>query len=212
LNIIRANINDTDMFDTKELGYGACCFYTEDKLNHYYFKIHGREATLYTNSEKHINEAIEEFLYYSNFIICIKMPDGSILRKQEPKSLKLLDILSIQPSQFYINEKKLSSCKEWIKDSKDVMIPVANINGRVVSLDGHTRLRAANDLGYTEVYTYLDDCSEYIESFVDKAIDRNILNVLDMLILSDEEYDLRWNKYCEDYFENKFSSTKDLDP
>lgn len=66
----------------------------------------------------------------------------------------------------------------------------------------HTRLRAALDLGYNCIYVYTDDCGEYIKSFVNEAIKRIIRNISSMEILSNEEYRLKWHKFCDDFFTN----------
>ena len=39
MKIIRAEINDTDIFNESELDFGACCFFTEDKRYKYFSKL-----------------------------------------------------------------------------------------------------------------------------------------------------------------------------
>lgn len=202
MDIVRAGFGDTDIFTQEQLNCGACCFYTESREYRYFFDINGREAILYADSQQYIDKVIDEFLFYSGFISCVKDADGRMLRKTNEHKMKLLEITQIQPSQFYINERKLASCKPWIKSQTDVMIPLAAINGKTVSLDGHTRMRAALDLGYESVYVYDDDYDEYITYFVNEAVRRNILSVSDMEIVDDNEYKLKWHKFCDDFFEN----------
>ena len=48
-------------------------------------------------------------------------------------------------------------------------IPIVIKEGNNISLDGHTRMRAALDLGFTSVYVYLDEFDETIFHFVDEA-------------------------------------------
>ena len=79
MKLIRAGASDTDVFSKDELGFGACCFYAEDKSFKYFFEIKGREATLYANTELHTRQAIDECLFYSGFITSIKDRTGSIL-------------------------------------------------------------------------------------------------------------------------------------
>ena len=71
MKIIRAGANDTDMFNQDKLNLGACCFFTEDRQNKYFFKIENREATLFTDSQLYIPEAINKFLFYSGFVSVI---------------------------------------------------------------------------------------------------------------------------------------------
>jgi len=202
MKIIRAGINDTDIFSKDELDYGACCFFTEDRKHKYFFEIKGREATVFSDTEQYINQVIDEFLFCSGFVISIKDKYGRILLTRTQNKPHIYDISKIQPSQFYVNEEKLISCKKWIKSPKDIFIPVAIKDGITISLDGHTRMRAAIDLGYTSVYVYPDEYDESIFLFVDEAVRRNINGVADMELVSADEYEIKWNKFCDDLFAN----------
>jgi len=200
MKIIRAGLSDLDIFSADELNRGACCFYTEDRRNRYFFEIRGREATLFSNTEQYICQAIEEFLFYSGFVRTIKDKDGKSLIARTLNEPYLYDICKIQPSQFFINEDKLHSCKTWIKGLEDVFIPIAIKDGISISLDGHTRMRAALDLGFTSVYVYLDEYDETIFHFVDEAVKRKVHSVVDMEIISADDYKVKWNKFCDDLF------------
>ena len=201
LKIIRANADDTDIFSGEELSFGACCFCTEDKAFRYYFKINGRAATLYANTDEYIRDAIDEFLFYSGFILAIKDPQGRILLERTQNEPYILKIGKIQPSQFYVSQGKLDACKRWIKGPEDILIPIAIRNGVSISLDGHTRLRAALDLGYDSVYVYPTEYDDSIFLFVDEAIRRQITGVFDMKLVSDEEYKEKWDAFCDDLLE-----------
>ena len=200
MEIIRAEITDTDIFNESDLVFGACCFYTEDKNCKYIFKIQGTEATLFTNTDKYKNQAIEEFIFYSGFITTIKDKDGNILLTRAPVKAYAFEISKIQPSQFYVNEKKLERCKKWIKKPEDILIPIVIKDDKVISLDGHTRLRAALDLGYTSAYVYPNEYDDTIFLFVDEAVRRGITSVSDMELVSAEEYKIKWDKFCDDLF------------
>ena len=202
MEIIRAEMNDTDLFSKSELNFGACCFFTQDRVFRYFFGINGREAMLFANTNQYISEAIDAFLFYSGFIVSIKDENGCVLAARTQSRPYLFEISNIQPSQFYINEKKLESCKKWIKSPEDIFIPIAVKDGKVISLDGHTRLRAALDLGYASVYVYPDEYDDTVFHFSDEAMRRKIYSVSDMEIVGDEEYKVKWNKYCDDFFAN----------
>ena len=166
----------------------------------YIFEITGREATLFAESRCHVNEAVEEFLYRSGFVTSIRDASGGILVQREPVKLELVEISAIRPSQFYISTSKLALCKRWIRGRDDVMIPIAWMGGEAVALDGHTRMRAALDLGYRDVYTYCEDAGEYIPRFVNEAAKRGVMRVADMEVLCDEDYEIKWHRYCDDFF------------
>ena len=154
MKIIRAEHTDTDLFSQHELDYGACCFFTEDKAYRYYFQINEREATIFANTDSYMSQAIDAFLYYSSFIVSVKDQNGQVLCTKTPHEPYLQSISSIQPSQFYVNQSKLECCKKWIKSNEDIYIPIVIKDGMSISLDGHTRLRAAMDLYYSSVYVY----------------------------------------------------------
>lgn len=200
MEIIRAGYNDTDIFSKSDLVFGACCFYSKDRAFKYLFKINGREATLYANTKQYVSEAIEEFLFYSGFVTLIKDENGSLLLEKPQIQPYLLEILQIQPSQFYINEKKLECCKKWVTSHEDILIPIVIKDDKCISLDGHTRLRAALDLGYKSVYVYPDEYDDYIFRFVDEAIGRNINDVSHMEVISEDEYKIKWDKFCDGFF------------
>jgi len=200
MKIVRASINDTDLFSSQQLIFGACCFFTEDKIGRYFFEINGREATLYTNTKDHIAQAIDEFLFYSGFITTIKDKEGRILAERTPNIPCLHEISKIQPSQFYISEDKLSRCKTWIRSSEDILVPVIVKDGKTIALDGHTRLRAAVDLGFDSAYVYTEESSDYIFKFVDEAVKRGVLCISDMEIISEEDYNTKWHKFCDTFF------------
>jgi hypothetical protein len=61
-------------------------------------------------------------------------------------------------------------------------------------------MRAALDLGYTSVYVYEDGYDETIFHFVDEAIRRQIYSVSNMELVSEEEYEYKWNRFCDDLF------------
>ena len=156
------------------------------------------EATIFTNTNQHINQAIQEFLFYSSFIATIKDKEGSIILTRTPNKPYLFEISKIQPSQFYINENKLERCKKWIKNPGDILIPIVIKENKVISLDGHTRLKAALDFGYTSIFVYPDEYDDSIFYFVDEAIKRQINSVSDMEIVCNDDYMQKWDKFCDD--------------
>ena len=77
-------------------------------------------------------------------------------------------IEEIQPSQFYVDEDKIEAVKTFITSPKDIIIPVMKENGKYISLDGHTRLAAAIELGYDEVIAFCTEAGDYIFDFVNR--------------------------------------------
>jgi len=183
----------------RDKGFSACLYHTKDGAHQYRFEIKGQDATIFADTELYLDAVIGEFLFYSGFVTTIKNAVGEVILTRQCE-LQKRDIVTIQPSQFYINAQKLADCKKWINGADDIFVPVWENGGKVVALDGHTRLRAALDLGYGQVYTYRDSCDEYKPNFVNEARARGIHSVADMKVLDDEEYRINWHGYCDAFF------------
>ncbi|MGF3112576.1 hypothetical protein [Facklamia sp. P9177] len=94
----------------------------------------------------------------------------------------------------------MQAISTFIKDQADVIIPVTKINKRWVSLDGHTRLVYAVMKGYKDIQVYETATDKWVEYFVKEALARNILSPYDLKVLAHDEYEAKWNQFCEDYF------------
>jgi hypothetical protein len=208
MKIKRAGVNDTDLFTDEQLKFGACCFYSEDRALKYVFEINGQEARLLTSTDQYVNLVIDEFLFYSGFVTTIKNKDGYVIAEKAQVRPYMYEISKIQPSQFYISKTKLENCKKWIKSPEDIFIPIIVEDGVHISLDGHTRMKAALDFGYPYVLVYPDKYDKSIFYFVDEAIKRNVTSIFDIDVVSDMEYALKWDKFCDDLFE-RITETSD---
>jgi hypothetical protein len=113
----------------------------------------------------------------------------------------LIDLLSIQPSQLFINKKKLSKILAEEKEQKRI-IPIKKLNDRIIFTDGHTRALVAYLQGKKQILVEWDDteldweayqicvewcCLEKIESIADLK-DRQI---------EDDNYQILWLKRCK---------------
>lgn len=161
------------------------------------------EAILHTQAESCPKEVIEEFLFYSGFISQIKTVNGEVIYHQPQKNVMKQSLDWIQPSQLYVNEEKLKRLLTWINDPRDIIVPVIKLNGKYVSMDGHTRLKVAELLGFQEIYIYLDDPEVYIEDFVRFCQNEQKYSIYDLQIISDEEYQIKWCSFCEVYFKDQ---------
>lgn len=79
-----------------------------------------------------------------------------------------------------------------------------------ISLDGHTRLAVAVELGYEYVLGFLTVSNEYIWAFAKEAKKRGINTPYDLKRVPHDEYEIVWNKFCdEQYIANVKNSFKD---
>lgn len=65
-----------------------------------------------------------------------------------------IQILRIQPSQFFISEKKIAQIKKWFQPndlSNFDPIPVKMLNDKLIFTDGHTRAFVAYSAGMTKI-------------------------------------------------------------
>ena len=121
------------------------------------------------------------------------------------KEIYKLTLKDLQPSQFYISERKLASVEAWF-DPADLSnfepIPVKELDGVPVITDGHTRAVAALRVGVDRVPLVWDtdelDWRLY-RACVTACRRRGILSPADLLtrIISAEEYVEQWDAWCD---------------
>lgn len=150
-------------------------------------------------------QLIDEFRFYAGHINRFFDSEGRLIKALAPAKIFSVPIDNIQPSQFFVDEDKLSAVSSFIKSAGDIVVPLfydGNLK-KYVSLDGHTRLVLALERGYTAVNGFLDDTGDYIGDFVNEARKRGIFGIKDIKKLPHSEYEIKWNKFCEDFFANK---------
>lgn len=120
----------------------------------------------------------------------------------EISALKLKDL---QPSQFYISEKKLRGIEGWL-DPADLScfepIPVKLLDGRPVMTDGHTRAVAALRAGLEAVPLVWDEDElswDMYRACVAACREQGITSPCQLLsrIIPEEEYREKWDKWCD---------------
>lgn len=121
----------------------------------------------------------------------------------ELEALKLTDL---QPSQFYISEKKLREVRAWFCPtdlSHFEPIPVKELDGVPVMTDGHTRAAAALLAGLETLPLVRDEDDlnwELYRECVAACRERQVRSPRDLLprILPEEEYKARWDGWCDE--------------
>ena len=117
-------------------------------------------------------------------------------------NLKLKDL---QPSQFYISDRKLRDINEWFQ-SEDLSnfepIPVKMLDGVPVMTDGHTRAVAAVLSGLERVPLIWDEDElswEMYRRCVMECKARGIHSPADLVnrIISESEYREKWDAWCD---------------
>ena len=111
----------------------------------------------------------------------------------------------LQPSQFYISEKKLRDVERWF-DPKDLSsfppIPVKVLDGVPIMTDGHTRAVAALCAGLDAVPMVWDEDEldwEMYRRCVTACRQRGVFSPTDLVsrIVSEEDYAEKWDGWCD---------------
>ncbi len=156
-------------------------------------------AVIHCNNPSYYDLIINEFRFYAEHI-CKFFADGILVKEFAPLKIFDIPVSEIQPSQFYVDEDKINAVKNFVNGPDDIIIPLQRLDGKYVSLDGHTRLALAVQRGYNSVKAFISQSDVNIEAFVSEAQKRGILSPLHLKVVSHSEYDILWNKFCDDFF------------
>lgn len=127
---------------------------------------------------------------------------GALLQAFPAVPLLTLPLTDIQPSQFYVDEEKLASVRSFIHRQEDVIIQVLPHEGRWIALDGHTRLYLAVISGWTAVRAVAEAADDSIHAFAAEALRRGVRTPADMTLLPHEEYEEKWNRFCDAFLQD----------
>lgn len=142
-------------------------------------------------------QLIEEFRFYAEHITEFYDETGTCLAKFEPVQLFDVPLSQIQPSQFFVDREKKAAVATFIHSPEDIIIPMVRDHTGYISLDGHTRLSVAADLGFPVVKGFLTQGDVLLDAFVQEARHRGITSVSHMEVLSHSEYELKWYGCCD---------------
>lgn len=175
------------------------CFIADDMpfeieiISDYEAIIKGENARLY-------QQIIDEFRFYTPHITHFVDENGQLVSCFPEVQLINVEMEQIQPSQFYVDEDKLSAIGTFIKNPQDIIIPVLPYMGRYIALDGHTRLYYAVVNKWKRIRAIVETSDNVIYGFVNEAQKRKIYVPEDMLLVSHNEYKEKWYRFCDEFF------------
>jgi len=201
MNIKRVNTYHDKRFSQKVLNQHGCFLVDEEHyeieiVSDFEAVIRGKDSTIYP-------AVIEEFLFFTPHITTFYNERREIVKQYPQAELLTLSLDELQPSQFYVDKDKVDAVSTFIYKGEDVIVQVSKYQDRYISLDGHTRLYYAVLQGFETVRAVLAETDDCILDFVEEAVKRGIHTPKDLVLLPHAEYEEKWNKYCDEYFNNK---------
>lgn len=208
MEIKRINTYDDNRFSQIVL-YQHGCFLVDGKpyeveiISDYEAIISGVDQAVYA-------EIIEEFRFYTPHITRFYDRDGQIVKEYPCTQLLTLRLDHIQPSQFFVDEDKIAAISSFIHKPQDIIIQVLPNEDRFISLDGHTRLYYAVMKGWECVRAVAESSGDWVYKFVTEAQKRGIYTPKEMTLVSHDEYEEKWNRFCDQFFEEALENSNGI--
>lgn len=200
-------IKRIDSYEDKRFNQGILyqhgAFIVDDVYKCSFKIVDSDSAIVFYDSHIDVDVLIDEFRFYSGHILNFYNEAFKLIKTFTAVDIFYLDIDDIQPSQFFVDEDKVFAIKSFIKNQDDICISVTKFNEEFVSKDGHTRLYHAVKYGYTRVKAYLTEPGDCLEDFVEEAKKRNVFTPHDLKLVCHEDFELKWNQFCDEVFEVK---------
>lgn len=86
-------------------------------------------AIVHVENIDNLNELLDEFRFYAEHITNFYNDKHELLKKYPHKNLMEVDILTLQPSQFFVSEEKVNTVSSFVNTSKDVVVPIIRNHG-----------------------------------------------------------------------------------
>ena len=198
MDIQRINTYDDNRFSQTVLHQHGC-FLVDEKpyeveiISDYEAIISGVDQAVYA-------KIIEEFRFYTPHITRFYSRDRQIIKEYPRAQLLTLCLDQIQPSQFFVAEDKIAAISSFIHKPQDIIIQVLPSEDRFISLDGHTRLYYAVMKGWECIRAVVESSDDWVYKFVTEAQKRGIYTPKEMALVSHDEYEEKWNRFCDQFF------------
>lgn len=203
MEIERVDVYDDGRFSQKVL-YQHGCFLVRGAP--YEVEIVSAVSAVVRGSDQSVfPQLIDEFRFYTPYITRFFNEQGKLLAAYQPVQRFPVSLSQLQPSQFYVDRDKVTAIATFVRSWEDIVISVLPMGERYIALDGHTRLYYAVSKHWDQVYAVCHTVDDSIYDFVREAKRRGITSPQDLELLEHEEYDSKWNHYCDNYFSGKFT-------
>lgn len=203
MEIERVDVYEDGRFSQKVL-YQHGCFLVRGAP--YEVEIVSAASAVVRGSDQSVfPQLIDEFRFYTPYITRFFDEQGKLLAAYQPVQRFPVSLSQLQPSQFYVDRDKVTAIATFVRSWEDIVISVLPMGERYIALDGHTRLYYAVSKHWDQVYAVCHTVDDSIYDFAREAKRRGITSPQDLELLEHEEYDSKWNHYCDNYFSGKFT-------
>ena len=169
----------------------------------YELEVTSHERAVIRGSDPSVFPAlIEEFRFHAPQVSEFYGQGGGLIAEYPKAGLIDVELSSVQPSQFYVDEDKLEAVGSFIKSAEDVIVQVIPWENGFISLDGHTRLYLAALNGWERVRAVVSETDDWVWLFVGEARKRGVLSPADMKLVSHAEYKVLWDNFCDEVFKS----------
>ncbi len=185
-------------------------------------KITNYKCILKSENAKIFEGFIEELLYWNPYIkkleftYSINNIDKELIKNLKYKvinnnSLDIdqnIDIIKINikdiiPEQLSIDKEKLKIVESWIKKPEDVIINCIDIDGKIVCIDGYSRLIASFKKGFEYVYCFIEKTEDikFYKECLSWCKKENVRTIADLSkrVVSPSEHQTIWIDRCQAY-------------
>lgn len=198
MNIERINTYDDQRFSQRVRNQHGC--FLVDGIPYEVEIISESEAVVRGEKAETYVELIEEFRFYTPHITRFYDSQRNVICEYPKAEIIDLALSQIQPSQFYVDTDKINAVSTFIHAPGDIIIPVMQHGDWYISLDGHTRLYYAVMQGWEHVRAVVDAADDWVYRFVEEAQKREVFTPNDIELVSHEEYEDKWNRFCDNFF------------
>lgn len=198
MEIIRINTYDDPRFAKRVLDQHGC--FLVDGLPCEIEIISEQEAIVRGCNAEVYSALIDESRFYTPHITRFYDENRNVIKRYPKAEILELNLNQIQPSQFYVDALKIEAIKTFIHQPREIIIQVMPYEGRYISLDGHTRLYYAVMKGWNRIRAVVETSDDWVYRFVDEARKRGIYTPGDMSLVDHNEYEEKWNRFCDDFF------------
>ena len=135
-------------------------------------------------------EAVELFRFFSGHITEFYDERGRCLLRLPPVERREIEIAALQPTQFSVDRDKCAAVSRFIRSAGDLVVPVTVLDGALCTLDGHTRLYTAWQMGIRTAMAFDSplepEQKALFAGIVQEARRRGVFRVEDMALYSHE--------------------------